>query len=332
MDWIESHKAIMYHRKTGRLMRALSISRLEAVGMVHGLWWWCVDNAQDGDLNDVDPQDVADWCCWPGDAGDMVDALRQSGWITGDGHINDWDDFAGKLIDRQVAERKRKRDARLRLQSETGEGSPQDVRRTDDGSPTVDFGTEQDHTIPLNTSPARAHETNGSNVPGQTNMPSQVQADIALFDQLKQAATDLLDKKLPKAHVEKLQGWFTQYKRRLTLEIIAYGKEQTAGHTNGKSLDYFTEVMRRKIEEPHKGKPTKNGSGPSPPDLRGPTPPEGYSWVRNDAHEFVLLVKDAVTGLYPMGVESAVESKKLEDAARLEYIRKRDQPMNGVGA
>lgn len=162
--------------------------------------------------------------------------------------------------------------------------------------------------------------------PGQANMPPQVQADIALFDELKHAAFDLLDKKLPKAHVEKLQGWFNKYKRALTPEIIAYGKLETAGHTDGKSLDYFTTVMARSIDEPNKGKPSTNGhGGASPPvlNLKGEKPPDGYSWVRDGAGEFMPLARDPVTDLFPTGTPDIVESKRREDAARLEYIRAR---------
>ncbi len=75
MDWIESHKAILWHRKTGRLMRRLSISRVTAVGHLHCFWWWCTDNAPEGNLTDIDVEDIAQGGLWEGEPQEFVDAL-----------------------------------------------------------------------------------------------------------------------------------------------------------------------------------------------------------------------------------------------------------------
>lgn len=113
MAWIESHQELSRHPKTKRLARLLNVSIPSAVGYLHMLWWWAMDFAQDGDLSQFDSDDVADALMWDGHSDDLVRALATSGFIDIDGdsiHIHDWDEYAGRLIEKreQNAERKRK--------------------------------------------------------------------------------------------------------------------------------------------------------------------------------------------------------------------------------
>ena len=69
------------HPKVLRLMRALSIRRYEAVGILESLWHWTSRYAIRGDLGKYENQDIADGIDWAGDATVLVDALAASGWL-----------------------------------------------------------------------------------------------------------------------------------------------------------------------------------------------------------------------------------------------------------
>lgn len=117
MAWIESHQELRDHPKTRRLARYLGIHVREAVGLLHFLWWWALDYAEDGDLSRFEAADIADAILWDGDPNEAVDALVRAGFLdrTDSGLvIHDWDEYAGRLVEkrRQNAERKRRSRAR----------------------------------------------------------------------------------------------------------------------------------------------------------------------------------------------------------------------------
>lgn len=124
MAWIESHQSLGEHPKTKKLCRVLDISKREAVGTLHLLWWWALDYAQDGSLNRYEPMDIAIGAEWDGDEREFVDALVSSGFLesTPDGlAIHDWDDYAGKLIERRERNAQRMREARAHHDGERAE-------------------------------------------------------------------------------------------------------------------------------------------------------------------------------------------------------------------
>ncbi len=136
MAWIESHQGLAAHPKTKKLIRRLAIPGPVIVGHLHYLWWWALDYAQDGEITQYDPFDIADACEWKGDAKELYEALIHSGFI--DKHqdryfIHDWYDYAGKLIEirKKDAERKRK----SRGKSKDSDVNPEDVQRTSIGHP-----------------------------------------------------------------------------------------------------------------------------------------------------------------------------------------------------
>ena len=65
MAWIESHQALREHPKVYRLMDLLGISKLDVIGHLHLLWWWCVDYAPDGLLH-YSPLQIARAAEWTG--------------------------------------------------------------------------------------------------------------------------------------------------------------------------------------------------------------------------------------------------------------------------
>src|SRR5690606_39170704 len=142
MAWIESHQELGRHPKTRRLARILGISLPAAVGHLHYLWWWALDFAEDGDLSGYDRYEIAEAALWEGDPDGFVDALVHARFLDeqDDGGLvlHDWDEYAGRLIERRARDRERKRRERAAKRAsrddgdvhQTSAGRPQDVART----------------------------------------------------------------------------------------------------------------------------------------------------------------------------------------------------------
>ena len=110
--WIELHQGVHRHRKTVKLARLLGTARMAAVGHMSALWLWALDSAPEGDLSNLDPEDIAVGAEWEGEPETFVDAAVQAEFLDrsrGQLVIHDWHDYAGKLIDRRKADRERKR-------------------------------------------------------------------------------------------------------------------------------------------------------------------------------------------------------------------------------
>jgi hypothetical protein len=104
--WLELHQSLPTHRKTLMMADALDTQPAHIVGHIACLWLWALDNAQDGVLQ-VSPRLVARAAQWEGDPQAFTDALLAAGFLDCDGHIHDWDEYAGRLIEgrRKSAER-----------------------------------------------------------------------------------------------------------------------------------------------------------------------------------------------------------------------------------
>ena len=114
MAWLRSHQELARHPKVKRLSRQLNISLPQAIGHLHLLWWWCMDYAQDGDLTEYSPEDIADACAWEGDAEGFVRALVDAGFVDNEHglHVHDWEENAGRLIEQRKRNRERVAEAR----------------------------------------------------------------------------------------------------------------------------------------------------------------------------------------------------------------------------
>lgn len=135
MAWIESHQGLAKHPKTLKLARKLNISIAQVIGHLHLFWWWAMEYAQDGDLSHCDPEDIAIAADWPGDAGQFVESLVESGFVDrhndGSLSIHDWHDYAGKLLERRKADAERKKKEREKKGiQKISDGHPTDVQRT----------------------------------------------------------------------------------------------------------------------------------------------------------------------------------------------------------
>lgn len=116
MAWIQSHQELGAHPKTKKMARILNVSRVTAVGHLQFLWWWATNYAPDGDVTRFDHMDIATGAEWEGDESAFVEALVTAGFldrdIDGTLCIHDWQDYAGKLIDRRRTNAERMRSAR----------------------------------------------------------------------------------------------------------------------------------------------------------------------------------------------------------------------------
>ena len=114
MAWLKSHQSLRDHPKTRKLARRLGVRLPEAVGILHCLWWWCLDYATDGDLTRHDEDDIAIACEWHGDPGDLIECLSACRFLDADSglRVHDWDEYAGALIEQRERNAERMRDKR----------------------------------------------------------------------------------------------------------------------------------------------------------------------------------------------------------------------------
>jgi hypothetical protein len=115
--WIESHQEVAHHPKTRKLAKRLDCSLAAAIGHLHALWWWAVSFADDGDLSRHTDEDIALGSVWEDDPKTFVDALVECRWLDRDGEtltLHDWEEYAGRLLDRRRTNAERKRQSRAR--------------------------------------------------------------------------------------------------------------------------------------------------------------------------------------------------------------------------
>jgi 5-methylcytosine-specific restriction endonuclease McrA len=118
MAWIESHQSLRDHPKTRKLSHILGTSLPATIGHLQCLWWWAIDYAEDGNLSRFDTTDIAIGGEWDQNAETFVDALVTVGFLNYAAEgltVHDWDDYAGKLIERRKAKVRRDLAARHRF-------------------------------------------------------------------------------------------------------------------------------------------------------------------------------------------------------------------------
>jgi hypothetical protein len=142
--WIESHTSLRANKKLKPLCEDLRVTRATIIGHLHMLWWWAIDNREDGDLSSLYPRDIAGAADWPGDPLKFVNALKRHGWLTKDMHIKDWMEYVGRLI----SERRRKRAQRARHSQDAG-ADGHGTRAGQDADASA--ATIPDHTVPDST-------------------------------------------------------------------------------------------------------------------------------------------------------------------------------------
>jgi DnaD/phage-associated family protein len=149
MAWIESHQGLARHIKTKRLARRLGVTIPAAIGHLHLLWWWAMDNIIDGDLSSVDCEDIAEEMLWNDDPQMLMDALVYSGFVdnTEKGlFIHDWHDYVGRLLEKRKKETERKREYRKKSSSRPTGQDAYDTKYGG-GNSTVPYSTVQNQQL-----------------------------------------------------------------------------------------------------------------------------------------------------------------------------------------
>lgn len=130
MAWIELHQELREHKKMFACAELLNLSKIQMVGTLVCLWLWALDNAQDGSLAGISEKTIARVCEYPEKkAAKLVSALTETGWLDKSGDtlvIHDWYDYAGKLMERRLKDKERKK---------TKTGNPQEFRGNSSGIP-----------------------------------------------------------------------------------------------------------------------------------------------------------------------------------------------------
>lgn len=76
MAWIESHQKLERSGKILVLSQKLGINRYQAIGHLHSLWWWALDNARNGDVTRYGNDVVTQACGWTEYINDEIDMSR----------------------------------------------------------------------------------------------------------------------------------------------------------------------------------------------------------------------------------------------------------------
>lgn len=90
-----------------RLARHLQTDRFQALGIIHAFWYWCVQYAPEGRLDEVSSEDIAQGTGLPGDV-DIIEAMELAGFVK-DGEVADWEKSGGKIIKKRAQDVARKR-------------------------------------------------------------------------------------------------------------------------------------------------------------------------------------------------------------------------------
>lgn len=180
MAWIELHQSLPSHRKTRKLARLLGLKVPggipQAIGHLTMLWLWSVDNAIDGDLSGIEPEDISDAAGWMKNPEILVDALVSSGFLDSDMYIHDWDDYAGKLATKRestkTGNRERQRRFREREKQPKSESVTDDERNGEDNALVTRYddvtSRVTDNVTSRVTSRVTDDERNGATVPNRT--------------------------------------------------------------------------------------------------------------------------------------------------------------------
>lgn len=122
MAWIKSDQSLANHPKLILLARELGISKVEALGHLHLLWYWVLEYADDGELKYLDL--IPDACEWSGNPQIFLDALVKYNFIDTtydpedsytEYHVHDWLDYSGALYEKRLYNRLKKQESREKM-------------------------------------------------------------------------------------------------------------------------------------------------------------------------------------------------------------------------
>lgn len=138
MAWLEVHDTLMGHPKVYEAAERLGVEPDLLIGKLIRLWLWALSYAMDGNLRRFSVSVLARAANWLGDAEEFLRVLGEVGLVDPDGGIHDWEEYAGRLIDRKEANKERSRKSRetrrlraaVDVESRTLPAATEDVART----------------------------------------------------------------------------------------------------------------------------------------------------------------------------------------------------------
>lgn len=237
MAWIELHQTLPTNKKTMRLESLLKIKTPQVVGHLCMLWLWAIDNAQDGSLKEFLPAEIAKVAGWDKKPDVFIDALRTSGFVDNDMCIHDWNEYAGKLIEKRKTDAERKRTSRGRVYNKDGNssGRPTDIQQTSEDIPCDGAGNR---TVPNRTVP--------NSTPTSDKLDIHEGADAGSFDEGLKSVSDYYTKATGKFLSSALIADIQQFLQSgAAVDLIKYALGVSLGKNNVAS--YFRGVMQNKI-------------------------------------------------------------------------------------
>jgi hypothetical protein len=118
--WIRVHANLVDKPVVDRAVHALGVTHHEAIGLLVQFWGAVSQYATEGLVGQRTDRQLEMWAGWSGRGkkpGRFAQFIRTQ-HLDGDGCVNEWDEYAGKLESRRAAERERKRLERERKERE----------------------------------------------------------------------------------------------------------------------------------------------------------------------------------------------------------------------
>ena len=150
LAFLKTEQSLRDHRKILEMAAALEMPEPHVVGHCIYLWLWAIDNAPSGTLPD-NPRIIEKAAGWAGEPEQLVQAMLDARIIErndeGQLIIHDWDEYTGKLIERRIEDKLRKRREKARKKDGVSEilrnsdGNPADVTRK--SAPRVEKSREE---------------------------------------------------------------------------------------------------------------------------------------------------------------------------------------------
>lgn len=166
--WIRVHANLDSKPIIRRAMKALGVTRHEAMGLMVQFWGKVSQLAVDGNLRDVTDEELENWAGWRKKPAGKFAAFVKESHTDSDRRVNEWDEYAGSLELRRAKDRIRQEERRKRLKEEResllsrGPSARRHAERHADG-----------HALVTQRSvPARANEDETKTIRNELQLPS----------------------------------------------------------------------------------------------------------------------------------------------------------------
>lgn len=135
MAWIESHQTLRRHPKILHLCDLTKWSINEAVGVLHSLWWWTLDYAEDGDLKKFTSYQITLAIEAKIDPEILINVLIESKFIDKDMKIHDWWNYAGPYLTKKYHNNNPKKLIDIKRKYFTPKGLPKGMQKREVATP-----------------------------------------------------------------------------------------------------------------------------------------------------------------------------------------------------